>query len=78
MIRVLFFAHIQDAIGKESIVLEDGPLTVSDLKAKLLSEYQLKQLEQIMFAINEEYAASDDELIQNGDVVALIPPVSGG
>ena len=30
-----------------------------------------------MIAINEEYAV-DGDLIQPGDVVALIPPVSGG
>jgi sulfur-carrier protein len=30
-----------------------------------------------MVAINEEYANEDDK-IKSGDIVALIPPVSGG
>jgi molybdopterin converting factor small subunit len=30
-----------------------------------------------MVAINEEYA-NEEDTIQSGDVVALIPPVSGG
>lgn len=77
MIKVLFFAHIQELVGKDHLIIDDGPLTVKELKAKLISEYQLKQLDEIMFAINEEYA-SDDDYIQNGDIVALIPPVSGG
>ncbi|MDX5871524.1 molybdenum cofactor biosynthesis protein MoaE [Bacillus cereus group sp. BfR-BA-01344] len=32
---------------------------------------------EIMVAINEEYA-NEDDIIQTGDVVAMIPPVSGG
>lgn len=77
MIKVLFFAHIQDAIGKESLIIEKGPLTVRELKEELTKEYHLPHLNNVMFAINEEYA-SDNDNIQNGDVVALIPPVSGG
>lgn len=30
-----------------------------------------------MVAINEEYA-NEDDIIQTGDVIAMIPPVSGG
>ncbi len=30
-----------------------------------------------MFAINEEYAV-DEDVVKAGDIVALIPPVSGG
>jgi molybdopterin synthase sulfur carrier subunit len=77
MINVLFFAHIQDAIGKESLIIDVGQLTIRELKKKLALEYHLPHLNNIMFAINEEYA-SDDDNIQSGDVVALIPPVSGG
>lgn len=37
----------------------------------------LPHLEETMFAVNEEYA-DNDTVIQEGDEVVLIPPVSGG
>lgn len=77
MITVLFFAHLQDIVGKEKITLSEKSLLLSDLKTKLKEEYQFQNLEQIMFAINEEYAV-DSDVVKEGDVVALIPPVSGG
>lgn len=77
MIKVLFFAHIQDVVGKESIIIDKTSLTVRDLKDELSSRFNIKNLHNIMFAINEEYAI-DEDIIQKGDVVALIPPVSGG
>ncbi|EEL48904.1 Molybdopterin converting factor (Subunit 1) [Bacillus cereus Rock3-44] len=40
-------------------------------------EHHIAVSDQLMVAINEEYANADDK-IQSGDVVALIPPVSGG
>ncbi|MFS0864235.1 molybdopterin converting factor subunit 1 [Fredinandcohnia sp. 179-A 10B2 NHS] len=77
MITVLFFAHLQEMAGTERITIEANEMTISTLKKKLAEEYQLKNLDQIMFAINEEYA-NEDDAIKAGDIVALIPPVSGG
>lgn len=77
MITVLFFAHLQDQVGKDKIELEAGTITVAELKLKLMNDYNFSSLDQVMFAINEEYAENDD-LIKQGDTVALIPPVSGG
>ena len=77
MITVLFFAHLQDQFGKDKIELETGTITVAELKLKLMNDYNFSSLDQVMFAINEEYAENDD-LIKQGDTVALIPPVSGG
>jgi len=77
MITVLFFAHLQDQVGKDKIELEAGTITVAELKLKLMNDFNFSSLDQVMFAINEEYAENDD-LIKQGDTVALIPPVSGG
>ncbi|WP_044748702.1 molybdopterin converting factor subunit 1 [Bacillus alveayuensis] len=76
MIKILFFAHLQEAIGKERIQLNSAPLTVKQLKSHLETEYNI-DLHHVMVAVNEEYA-SENELIHPGDTVALIPPVSGG
>ncbi len=77
MITVLFFAHLQEVVGKEKIELATQQLTVSELKVQLQSMYGFENLNQIMFAINEEYAVNED-VIKPGDTIALIPPVSGG
>lgn len=77
MIDVLFFAGLRDAVGQSEITIELSNITVKQLKEKLLKDYDLPNLDQVMIAINEEYA-SDEAIIKNGDVVAFIPPVSGG
>ncbi|MDR6999424.1 molybdopterin converting factor subunit 1 [Neobacillus niacini] len=77
MNKVLFFAHLRDAVGEESITLNAAGKTVSDLKIDLTAIYNLPKMETVMTAINEEFAAND-EVINDGDVIAFIPPVSGG
>jgi sulfur-carrier protein len=76
MITLLFFAHLQEMIGKGRIELNVAPLTVKELKNYLEAQYQI-DLHHVMFAVNEEYVL-DNEQINPGDTVALIPPVSGG
>ncbi|MBO0958540.1 molybdopterin converting factor subunit 1 [Neobacillus sp. MM2021_6] len=77
MNKVLFFAHLRDAVGSEFLSLEAGGKTVAELKAELSMQYDLPRLETVMTAINEEFA-SNDEVIRDGDEIAFIPPVSGG
>lgn len=77
MITVLLFAHLQDEIGQRELKLAIKEITVKDLKQTLTESYHLSQMETTMVAVNEEYAL-DHDVIRAGDVVALIPPVSGG
>ncbi|HLR74473.1 MAG TPA: molybdopterin converting factor subunit 1 [Virgibacillus sp.] len=77
MIEILFFADLQEAVGKSKITIDDDGITVNELKDKWLATYELPTLDQAMVAINEEYA-TEDAVISRGDVVAFIPPVSGG
>jgi sulfur-carrier protein len=51
--------------------------SVAELKLELASKYDLPKMDTVMTAVNEEFA-QDDEIIQEGDEVAFIPPVSGG
>lgn len=76
MITLLFFAYLKETIGKERLQLDASSMTVKALKQQLASDYGL-DLQHVMVAVNEEYAA-DDRVLQAGDVVAFIPPVSGG
>nr|WP_277398334.1 molybdopterin converting factor subunit 1 [Neobacillus citreus] len=73
----MFFAHLRDAVGEEFLRLDVSGKTVAELKAELSEKYDLPRMETVMTAINEEFA-SNDEVIQEGDEIAFIPPVSGG
>lgn len=77
MNKILFFAHLRDAVGEEFLRLDASGKTVAELKAELSEKYDLPRMETVMTAINEEFA-SNDEVIQDGDEIAFIPPVSGG
>lgn len=77
MIEVLLFAHLQEEISKPALHIDYENITVAELKEVLVKKYNIAILNEIMVAINEEYA-NEDNIIQTGDVVAMIPPVSGG
>jgi molybdopterin synthase sulfur carrier subunit len=77
MNKVLFFAHLRDAAGVEAVMIDAAGKTVAELKAEITDKYKLAKIDTVMTAVNEEFAP-DDEIIQPGDVIAFIPPVSGG
>lgn len=76
MIDILLFAHLQEVVGEAKLTWSELPITVGELKQKLSEKYKLS-LQAVMIAVNEEYAEDTVEL-KAGDVIALIPPVSGG
>lgn len=78
--RVRLFARPREICGADALELElPAASTASDCFAALASRHpELKSLrESLMVAVNEEYAPWSTPLA-DGDVVALIPPVSGG
>jgi len=78
MIKILLFAHLQEYFGKNELEINtEFPLTISELKEILQRDYSFPDLKAVMIAVNEEYALAD-MLVNSGDTVALIPPVSGG
>lgn len=77
MNKVLFFAHLRDISGDESVEMNAAGKTVAELKEEVIARFGFQKLDTVMTAINEEFA-SDEEVIQEGDTIAFIPPVSGG
>lgn len=76
MIEILLFAHLREQVGQGKLVIDNKQLKVAELRELLETKYSL-QTQGVMVAINEELSTNED-IIQAGDVVALIPPVSGG
>lgn len=76
--RILFFAQLEESIGSREVELKSVPISIKELKEILHEKYpNLPTLENTIVAINEEYA-DEDTIIKESDVVAFIPPVSGG
>lgn len=78
-INILFFGITTDLIGNNSAEIEiEDFSTLKHLKFELMKKYsQLSNLNDYAIAVNEEYA-EDSLILQANDVVAVIPPVSGG
>ncbi|WP_448588431.1 molybdopterin converting factor subunit 1 [Thermocrinis sp.] len=78
MIKLLYFAILKEKIGKQEEEMEFVG-TVGELRAKLMEKYpQLEQVFKVcLFAVDHQYVGEDFQL-GKGEVVAVIPPVSGG
>ena len=78
-IKLLFFGITTDLLKTSSLDFEvSNNSSVQNLKSDLLAKYpQLQNIDSYAIAFNESYA-NDDLALQENDVVAIIPPVSGG
>ncbi|PEV18518.1 molybdopterin converting factor subunit 1 [Bacillus thuringiensis] len=78
MITILLFANLREEVGSDRfVILEEQEMTVQQVKEWLKVSYSLQSLDKVMVAVNEEFV-TNEEMIKAGDIVALIPPVSGG
>lgn len=76
MITVKCFASIEEQIGRHSLEFDFEKTPVSKI-INLIEQRHAISLDSVMIAVNEEYA-SLDTMVKPGDIIALIPPVSGG
>ncbi len=79
-VTVRFFATYRDVAGKPQIEMEmDDGASLGDLLERLYDMYPnlKKWSESIVCSVNRKYA-DDDKVLEPGDEVALLPPVSGG
>lgn len=79
-IRVLLFASVRQSAGGDEIVLDvpDGA-TAGDLLGRLREKIPALEglADRIKLAVNEEFVPGD-RVLREGDVAAVIPPMSGG
>ena len=79
LVTVVFLASYREIAGTATarIALAAGS-TVSELIAQVCAQFPgLPDSERIVAAVNNEYR-EPDYILDDGDEVALIPPVSGG
>jgi sulfur-carrier protein len=78
-LSLLYFAALRDLAqrSEETFHSANRELTVASLCAELLRTRPTLSFEGVRVAVNEEFVDQDFAL-SSGDVVAFIPPVSGG
>ena len=78
-VRVRLFASYREAVGMGHILLDlPSGATVRDAIAEITRQHPLvAEIRQLIIAKNRDYVGLD-ETIDDGDELALIPPVSGG
>ena len=79
VLKVLFFGISSDLVGEKNISFSlSQNSSVQHFKEQLQRQYpELSQINSYAIAVNENYA-TNETLLKENDVVALIPPVSGG
>tara|TARA_R110002124_G_scaffold21665_1_gene83056 strand:+ start:140 stop:382 length:243 start_codon:yes stop_codon:yes gene_type:complete len=78
-IKTLFFGITADLVQNSELQIKvDENSSIVDFKLMLKDKFpQLENLNSYAIAVNEEYA-ENALILKNGDIVAIIPPVSGG
>jgi molybdopterin synthase sulfur carrier subunit len=80
-VRVLYFAGLRDALGlsEEAVELPARGMTVAALCEHLAARHgaYAERRDHVRVARNEAFA-DESEVLADGDVVAMIPPVAGG
>ena len=81
-VTVRLFAGLREVIGSDAIVEEfaTSDVTVETLRARLGEAHPKlgPYLSGVAIAVNEEYILEPGTALNDGDTVALIPPISGG
>ena len=78
MYKIKCYGIAKDITQKSTIDCKASVTNVAELRNWLNTGFpEFQTLAKYMIAVNEEYALEDLKL-NEGDVIAIIPPVSGG
>jgi len=77
-VQVLFFGATALVIGEREIEFDLAEQTkAADALRQILKQFPQLERYSLLFALNQEYA-DGDEIIRNGDELAIFTAVSGG
>ena len=80
IIRIKTFSSVKDLLGfnNKEIIVQDA-ISVGEMFNRLSEDVtEVKLLrDKLLFAVNEEYC-NDSRILQDNDLLAIFPPVSGG
>ncbi len=77
-LTLISYGIARDILPAHKHALDIEVNTIEDLKTSLCKDYpELKNLQSISFAVNEEYR-DDAFILSENDEVVIIPPVAGG
>jgi len=78
IVKVLFFGATASDVGTRKLKLDlPGPVTAKDCFDDLLKTYPQLNKHKLLFSRNQEYVRGD-ELLGEGDELAIFTAVSGG
>jgi len=77
-VQVLFFGATADATGKREIEIDLAEETKAENVFRgIVRDFPQLETHSLLFTVNQEYA-SGEEIIRNGDELAVFTHVSGG
>lgn len=76
--QLLFFGSVQEELRMSNMELAIDVTNLSELKNYLEERYSFLQEQPYTFAVNEVLTRNLNQEIKPGDVIALLPPFSGG
>lgn len=77
-VRVLFFGATSDITGKREIEIEPtAGVTSNTIFNEIVSKFPRLSSHRLLYTVNQQFAAGD-EIIHDGDELAIFTAVSGG
>ena len=77
-VRVLFFGATADIAGQRAVEIDAaGSKTSRDIFDQVVSNFPLLASHRLLYSVNQRYA-SGDEIVRDGDELAIFTAVSGG
>ncbi|MEM4160486.1 MAG: molybdopterin converting factor subunit 1 [Thermoplasmata archaeon] len=78
-VKIRYFAGLRDITGKETEIVEvKDKARIKEILEILYKKYpEMLKSADIIVARNRQYA-EENEVVAEGDEIALLPPVSGG